>query len=127
MREEFNTSDLSVLIIDPVAIYNGDIFQRLMLFQDSLANDRRVIVTLPPFDIPSQLLRLRSALVNRAMPYFNDYFQPAVPPIRRLSAQCAWNVADGDDIKRHILIAAGNLGMTRTSDESSPFMRHGPG
>ena len=114
-------------IIDPVAIYQADIFQRLMLFQDSLANDRRVIVTLPPFDIPPLLLRLRAALATRATPYFDDFFQPAVPPTRRLSAQCAWNVADGDDLKRHILIAAGNLGMPQTPDDSSPFTRHGPG
>jgi TIR domain len=127
VRDEFNTSDLSVLIIDPVAIYNGDIFQRLMLFQDSLANDRRVIVTLPPFDIPPLLFRLRDALANRATPYFDDYFQPAVPPTRRLAAQCSWNVADGDDIKRHILVAAGNLGMSRTPDEASAFIRHSQG
>ena len=74
VRQEFDAGDLSVLIIDPVAIYNADIFQRLMLFQESLSNDRRVIVTLPPFDIPPRLLHLRAALFDRATPYFNDYF-----------------------------------------------------
>jgi hypothetical protein len=127
VREEFNTSGLSVLIIDPVAIYNGDIFQRLMLFHDSLADDRRVIVTLPPFDIHGQLIQLRAALSNRATPYFDDYFYPMVPPVRRLSAQCAWNVADSDEIKRYILMAAGSLATPQSGEGNSPFVRYGSG
>ena len=127
VREEFNTSELSVLVLDPVAVYNGDIFQRLMLFHDSLADDRRVIVTLPPFDIHPQLIQLRAALSNRATPYFDDYFHPMVPPARRLSAQCAWNVADSDEIKRYILMAAGRLATPRSDEDNSPFVRYGSG
>ena len=124
-REEFNTSDLSVLIIDPVAIYSRTISQQLTFFQESLANDRRVIVTLPPFDIPPQLLQLRKMLSKQATAFFYDYFQPSVPPARRMAAQCAWNAADKEDIKRHILTAAGGIGIARAADETSSFLRHG--
>jgi hypothetical protein len=126
VNDDFNTSVLSVLIIDPVAVYHIDVLQRLMLFQDSLVSDRRVIVTLPPFGVPPRLIRLREALANRATPYFDDYFQPAVPPKRKLSAQCAWNVTDVEDIKRHILAAAGYLGAGPDSKEAlPPYLRQG--
>jgi TIR domain len=125
VKNDFNTSDLSVLIIDPVAVYQLDVLQRLMLFQDSLVSDRRVILTLPPFGVPPRLRRLRDALSSRATPYFDDYFQPAVPPRRKLTAQCAWNVTDAEDIKRHILVAAGYLGIGPTSDEAPSYLRQG--
>jgi len=67
IRREFNTSDLSVLIVDPVAIYKGGISQRLMHFQASLGDCRRVILMLPPFDFPSQLIRLRDALTSQGL------------------------------------------------------------
>ena len=124
VNNDFNTSDLSLLIIDPVAVHSLDVLQRLMLFQDSLTSDRRVIVTLPPFGVPPRLKRLRDALTRRTTPYFDDYFYPAVPTKRRLLAQCAWNVTDGEDIQRHILAAAGHLG-SKDIEATSPFIRHG--
>jgi hypothetical protein len=126
VKYEFNTSALSVLVIDPVAVYQHDVFQRLLLFQDSLVSDRRVILTLPPFGVRPRLRRLRDALASRAAPYFDDYFEPTVPPRRRLAAQCAWNVADGEDIKRYILTAAGCLGMPTKPDEGPTYLRQGP-
>ena len=125
VAKEFRTADLSVLVIDPVALYDPDTFQRLMLFQDCLASSRTVIITLPPFRVPPRTLWLRNALMNRGMPYFDDYFQPAVPPRRRLAAQCGWNVTDRDDIQRLILAAAGQLGSETERAGDSAFIRHG--
>lgn len=123
--KEFNTGALSVLVIDPVALYHFDIYQRLMLFQDSLTSSRTVIFSLPPFGVPRRILRLRSALMKLAMPYFDDYFQPAVPPRRSLAAQCGWNVSDTDEIQRLILAAAGQLASDNETPEMSAFIRHG--
>ena len=125
VRNEFDAAELAVLIIDPVAVYHQDVFQRLMLFQECLGNDRRVIVTLPPFGVPRKLRRLREILSNRATPYFDDYFQPTVPPRRRLAAQCAWTIADADDMKRYILAAAGGLGAPPGNGAPATFIRHG--
>lgn len=125
VNNEFNTCDLSMLVVDPVAVYNIDVFQRLLLFQDSLMSDRRVIVTLPPWEAPQYLRRLRSMLANRASPYFDDYLQPTVPPRRRLSAQCAWNITDGEDVKRHILAAAASLGTAVKTGEAPAYLRQG--
>jgi hypothetical protein len=125
VKSDFHTADLSLLIVDPVAVYNIDAFQRLLLFEDSLTSDRRVIVTLPPFEAPQHLRQLRAMLANRASPYFDDYLQPAVPPRRRLSAQCAWNITDGEDVKRHILAAAAYLGATIMPGKTPVFLKQG--
>jgi hypothetical protein len=123
---EFETAELSVLIVDPIALHVRRVYQRLMLFQNSLTRSRTVVVTLPPFAAPPRILRLRNALMNLGTPYFDDYFQPSVPPRRRLSAQCGWNVADTEDIKRLILAAAGQLAGDNEPKMASTYLRHGP-
>jgi hypothetical protein len=126
VEDEFNTAQLSVLVIDPVAIYHPDIYQRLMLFQDAMASKSTVIVTLPPFGAPPDVLRLRTALINRGMPYFSDYFRRTVPARRKLVAQCGWNVSDREDVERHILAAADHLGAEDDGGKGSPaFLRYG--
>ncbi len=122
---EFDTGELSVLVVDPVALYHPDVYQRLMLFQQCFDSSRRVILALPPFGVPHRIIRLRSALVSRAMPYFDDYFQPAVPPRRPLAAYCGWNVSDSEDIQRLILAAAGQLSSGGGAQPASAFIRHG--
>jgi hypothetical protein len=122
---EFNTSELSLLVIDPVAIYHPDVYQRLMLFQQSFERGGTVIATLPPFGLPRRVTGLKSALQNRGTPYFDDYFQPMVPPRRRLVAQCALAVSDVDDIRRHLLAAAGQLAPETESQERSTYLKHG--
>jgi TIR domain-containing protein len=123
---EFRTAPLSVLVIDPVAIHLIDVLQRLMLFQDDMANSSAVIVTLPPFGAPADVVRLRAALIERGRPYFNDYFKRKVPAKRKLAAQCGWNVSDWTDVERHILAAADYLRAEDTAPpNTSAFVRQG--
>jgi hypothetical protein len=123
VNRDFKTAELAVLVIDPVAIYDPSVYQRLMLFQDSLASDKVSIVALPPFPAAGGLIGLRTALLNRGVPYFDDYFQPAVPPVRRVAAQCHWNVVDSEDIRRLMLAAAGRLSPESSAASSSLFLR----
>lgn len=125
VTERFDTADLAVLIIDPVALHDPDVYQRLMLLQNALTNSRTVIITLPPFAMPRRLTMLREALKRRGMPYFDDFFEPTVPPRRRLSARCGWNVSDPHEICRLILAAAGDI-APESPAASSPFLRSGP-
>ena len=123
VENEFRTGVLSVLIIDPVAIYHGDVFQRLMLFLDSFESQQTAIVMLPPFGVSSEVLRVRAALHKQGTPYFNDYFRPVVPPKRRILAQCSWNVIDTEELQRHILMAAaGRYGATRAGAVRHPYV-----
>jgi TIR domain len=125
VRTEFDTGEIAVLIVDPVALHRREVYQRLMFFQESLSSSRAVVLTLPHFNVQPEILRLRSALMNRGTPYFDDYFQPAVPPRRRLAAHCGWNIADLEDIRRLILAAAVHLGAEADRDTGSTFLRHG--
>lgn len=125
VARDFNTGELAVLIIDPVAVYEPDtVFQRLMLFQHSLTNDRATIIALAPFAPPRDLVNLRQALFSRTVPYFSDYFRPSVPPLRKLVAQCGWNAVDSEDVQRLLIAAAGRL-STAQPGASSPFTRQG--
>ena len=124
VNKEFKTGELAVLVIDPVAMYNPEIYQRLMLFHDCLANENVTIVALPPFAAPNELVKLRHALFSRTLPYFDDYFQPRVPPVRKVLAQCGWNVVDCEDVRRLIVAAAGRLSIA-PGEVASPFVRQG--
>jgi hypothetical protein len=122
--QEFKTGQLAVLVIDPVAMYNPDIYQRLMLFHDCLANEKITIVALPPFAAPPELVSLRRALFRRTVPYFDDFFEPRVPPVRKVLAQCGWNAVDREDVHRLLLAAAGRL-PGGAGEVTSAFVRQG--
>jgi hypothetical protein len=125
VKREFNTGELSVVVIDPVAMYEPDtVLPRLMLFQDSLTSHNTTIIALAPFAPPNPLIQLRRALFERTLPYFNDYFRPSVPPARKLVAQCGWNAVDSEDVQRLLIAAAGRLSGTQ-GDASSPYTRQG--
>jgi len=121
----FDTGEVAVLIVDPVALHRHDVHQRLMFFQESLSSSRVVVLTLPHFNARPEILQLRSALMNRGAPYFDDYFQLAVRPRRRVAAHCGWNITDLDDIQRLILAAAVHLGAEANRESGSTFLRHG--
>jgi len=124
----FSTGELSLLLIDPASLSHPDVFERLMLFQHSLASPTTVIAALTPFGTPRRLQGLKAALRERAMPYFDDFLLPAVPPQRRVVAQCSLNAADADDIGRQLLHAAAHLGGNEPAPVArSPFLQHGGG
>ena len=102
----FKPAELSVLVVDPVALQRRAVYQRLMLFQDRLANCRTTILALPPFAVPVHILGLRTALMTYAVPYFDNFFKTTAPPHRRVAAQCGWNVSDPHEMRRLILAAA---------------------
>jgi hypothetical protein len=125
VKNEFKASELAVLLIDPVAVNEPErIYPRLMLFQECLADERVTIVALPPFAAPDPLVKLRQALLSRTVPYFDDYFEPRVPPARKLLAQCGWNAVDTADVRRLLVSAAGRL-PAAPRDARSPFVSQG--
>lgn len=113
----FKPAELSVLVVDPVALQRHPVYQRLMLFQDRLGNGRTTILTLPPFAAPPHILGLRTALMTHAVPYFDHYFKTTVPPHRHVAAQCGWNVSDSHEMRRLILAAADEHDFSLASPE----------
>ena len=125
VEQTFRTGELSLLLIDPASVSHPDVFERLMLFQQCMASPTTVIATLAPFGAPRRLLGLKTALRLRATPYFDDYLQPAVPPLRRVTAQCSWNAVDADDIGRHLLAAAAQHSADAAANLRPAFLQHG--
>jgi hypothetical protein len=123
VRKEFETGELSLLAVDVLASYHPDIYQRLMLFHDSLSAANTVIIALPPFELPQGLRALRRSLSDVCAPYFDDFFAPEIPPKRKLTAQCGWNVGDLEDIQRHVLFAASNVVPDQRTSRSVPYTR----
>jgi hypothetical protein len=125
VKEEFETAFLSVLVVDPIALHHHDTYQRLMLFQAALSKEHFVILTLPPFGALAPIKRLRNFLMDKAAPYFDDYFVPSIPPDRLMRAKCGWNANDVDDVKRLILVALSDLSIETRSGSRSTYLRHG--
>lgn len=124
----FKAGELSVLVVDPVAIHRHAVYQRLMLFQDRLGDDHATILTLPPFAPSASVLGLRSALMTTAVPYFDHYFKSTAPPHHHVAAQCGWNVSDADEMRRLILAAAddGSTAAARAPVEGLEYVSQQP-
>lgn len=108
----FPNAPLSVVVIDAVALHDPHVYKRLMLFQPCLSSQRTAIFVLPPFSGDPRLLRVRQWLKTDAFPYFEAYYEPLQRPDIRVLAQCGFNIADEEDMRRLLLF---NLGQTRSA------------
>jgi len=125
VESEFQRMELSLLLIDPVALgYDHEALKRLNLFHRCFGDHRTVVAVLPPLGLP-RLTGLKKTLLNCGAEAFNEYFRPRVPPDRRLFAQCVWNAVDTDDIRRHLLLAFGDHALKPEQLEKSPILRMG--
>src|SRR5262249_9624162 len=97
----------SLLVIDPIAIRNRDVLDRLYLFQDSVARNHVAILVLAPFVVPTATHLLRKWLLSNARSYFSPLFRPDIPPKTIVEAQCALYSGDEDELMRHTWSAAG--------------------
>jgi TIR domain len=97
----------ALLIIDPIALRQRDIIDRLGLFQDTIAGGHAAILVLAPFSMPDANQRLRRWLLANARSYFSPLFQPKIPPRAALEAQCALFSGDEDELVRVTSIAVG--------------------
>lgn len=97
----------SLLVIDPIAIRNRDVLDRLYLFQDSVARNHTAILVLAPFVMPSAIQTLRKWLLTNAWPYFSPMFQPSIPPKTLINAHCALYSGDEEELMRLTCSAVG--------------------
>jgi hypothetical protein len=97
----------SLLVIDPIAIRNRDVLDRLYLFEDSIALRHIAILVLAPFVMPSASQMLRKWLMDNAVRYFRPMFKPPIPPKTVIEAQCALYSGDEDELLRLTWSAVG--------------------
>jgi TIR domain len=124
-HSHFLESKLSLLVIDPVAIHVHDVYQRLMIFQDCIERSNTAIIVLPPFSINPNREKLRDWIKSQGSPYFDDYFDPKVPPRTRYTAHCGFNVNDREDIRRLMLLAVGQFISESPSKNRPNYIKFG--
>jgi hypothetical protein len=97
----------SLLVIDPIAIRNRDVLDRLYLFQDSIAFRHTAILVLAPFVMPPANRMLRKWLMDNAARYFRPIFRPPIPPKTLIEAHCALYSGDEEELLRLAWSAVG--------------------
>ena len=110
----------SLLIIDPIAIRNRDVLDRLYLFQDAVARNHTAILVLAPFVMPSASQMLRRWLLTNARPYFSPIFLPGIPPKTLIEAYCGLYSGDEDELTRLTCSAVGRGFQPRSLQPPQP-------
>jgi hypothetical protein len=112
--------NVSLVVIDPIALYVNLVFRRLVLLQKSFESDLSVILLLPPFAPPATFQRLRQRVRMAAAGLLKDFLEPPVPLTRTL-ANCGVCVADEGDIKRLMRMTVGNYVQRGRSSAKSLY------
>lgn len=95
-------SEVSVVVIDPLALYDQAVRDRLEFLDRCLRSDKAVIMTLTPFAMPSPTMETRSLIQKLARPVFRHVYEPDLSG-NGLCAKCSINIGDEMDIKRLLL------------------------
>jgi hypothetical protein len=93
--------ELSVIIIDPVAMYDQGVADRFELLMDCLENKDALVITFSSFDPPSIYSSWRKLLEFTARRFYRTYFDPPIPKTRLLAHFTA-NPLDKKDARRYI-------------------------
>ena len=112
---------LSLIIIDPISLYHGLIYEKFVFLSNCFNNDKSLIMVLSPQTMPSWIESVRRMVEKRGEPFFNSFFNPPVP-IDKAYANCSVNIGDPNDFRR--LVRAG-LGYARKppSGSTTEFLR----
>jgi hypothetical protein len=114
-------SNLSLIVIDPISLFDDLVFRRFTLLNRCFENDRSAIMVLSPFTTPEPNLRLIQLIRDKGAPFFDQYYyEPSVPPSAISSANWGVNIADVTDIKRLVLITLGQYARRRGGSAAAP-------
>lgn len=113
-------SNVSVVVIDPIALYVNLVFRRLVLLQKCFESDLSAILVVPPFAAPNTMLKLRQRVRTAAAGLFKDFLEPPVPMTRTM-ANCGVCVADEADIKRLLRMTIGKYVLRGQSPQKSLY------
>jgi len=72
-------ASLSVIVIDPLSLYEELVYQRLAFLHQCFASEKSVILVLTPFLIPPSFIQLSTLIEQRGSPFFDMYYNPPVP------------------------------------------------
>lgn len=90
-------SDLSLVVLDPVALYSRWVRDLLQNVEDCLANPHAIVVVLPAFPTPPEP-KTHTDMVRQVFKKLVDQFYEELPMLEH--AQCSIFTADDADIRR---------------------------
>jgi hypothetical protein len=99
-------SELSVIVVDPIALYDEELESRFQRMHTLLPNDGAAIVVLDPFPVPSASLSIRELLKQVSIDLFRHVYQREVPT-PYVGAVCGVNVRDPDELGRLVQFTFG--------------------
>jgi hypothetical protein len=97
-------ADVSVIVIDPLSLYDPDVQRGLNLVLRSFGNEKAVFMILPPFRKPDVYNHLKESFENLAI-QVADYFYEPWKLTGDVSARCEAQIGDLYDIKRWLITA----------------------
>ena len=115
-------SRLSVIVIDPLSLYDDRVFSRLRLLGECFKSDRAVIMVLTPFTMPKAIIDLSKLLEERGSPMFDSYWNPPVPYVDA-SAKLGVNLGFARDVRRLLRSSLGQYVRETNVQGSSPYPR----
>lgn len=92
-------SNVSVIVIDPIALQVDRVFRRLVRLKSSFESDKSVILVLPPYAPAAAMRKLRERMRVMGEGLFNDFLEPPLV-VERPLANCGICLHDEEDVKR---------------------------
>ena len=111
-------NELSLIVIDPIALYDPLIYKRLALLEKSGCFDREnvAVLLLSPFAMSQPNRTFRDLMLQAALSIFDDYYKPGVRKIPY--ARCSFNFGDDMALTRPLLMAL-KQHLYQSNDQSS--------
>jgi hypothetical protein len=114
----------SVLVIDPISLYNSPVFNIFSRLEGYSKRNQSLIVSLSPIDEPSTDSIYR--WLYSSAPLLQSYFRPQIPPAGTF-ARCGVNLHQGDrmDIERLVRGSLGLFSLRRKKSADQPLVSLG--
>jgi hypothetical protein len=123
--KRFSAAQISLVVLDAVALIQREAFQRLLFFQDLLTHRKTATLVVPPFPADQRYVQLQKWLDERGAPYFDPYFRPLSTLQRLLSAQCGLGSGDTEEMRRRLLVTVGQFVAETKSVTQPVYLRVG--
>lgn len=112
----------SLVIIDPLSLYDRDLADRLQRLRKCLTSERSAVAMLGPFGVGTGGKTIRKQVQSLAMEVYAHFFEPPVP-MTGVYAPSSLYVGDADEIMRLVRLVIGRSAAQVPA--ASPYLRNG--
>lgn len=111
--------ELSVIILDPIALYDEDVRTRFDMILDCLGNKDLLVMSFSSFELSQGYSSWRELIKSTSRKFYSSYFKPPIP--RNMMAQFTANPLDKKDARRFIqqIISDSNNAVNKSK---SPYL-----